>query len=119
MTARDLQTNALPQSTISGPQPSVKPCPNYFAIPKRHPTYAVFSWNSGGLSYELFMDWISNKQFDVLIVLETQWKFTGEWSKGSWHFLHNGAAHAGVLIAISRKVCRADQIAFDYIIPGR
>ena len=51
------------------------------------------SWNVGGLSDVLFTElqqWLQktqNKDINIIILQETHWDFSGDWSTKEWHFL--------------------------------
>ena len=59
---------------------------------KRHLKF--LQWNSSGLSNARLDElkcWLHPQNLDVVVILETHWRFTGEWSDTDWNFIHSGA----------------------------
>ena len=61
-----------------------------------------------------------------MILTETHWTFEDEWMTQNYHIIHSGLPNAsafdrssGILIAISKKLCEAYQLAWTSLQPGR
>lgn len=95
--------------------------------PSRSPTHRlnVIQFNVGGLSthkLEEIKSWGYQISADVIILLETRWSFTSEWSDGTWHALHSGSAEDradGILILVRSSVVQTSQIGSAVLIAGR
>ena len=93
------------------------------------PTISVFCWNVGGLASHIFqelMAWLAtNGTWDIIILQETHWGPTDDFSSGEWSCVHSSGhtakegpdKFAGLLIVISRKAFR--NIATQEHVPGR
>lgn len=121
-------TNASAEVTIS---------PTHFDVsapiqPREHlprDRLQILQWNAGALSsskYREILHWCAISWIDIAILTETHWKLEDEWSTDHFHIIHSGHAtpatfdkSAGILIAISKKLCSATQIAWASIHPGR
>ena len=85
----------------------------------------LLTWNCGGLSRSKLDDirlWMQMQCLDGLILTETRWKFTSEWSDNQWLYLHSSEDQAGaqgILFMLAKRVCSADQVRWRPIQPGR
>eukprot|EP00435_Cladocopium_sp_Y103_P001309 s3830_g1.t1 len=83
------------------------------------------AWNCGGLAAPRLDElrvWAQAQQLDALVLLETRWTYSHEWSDATWHYLHTGEEgqkNKGILLMISRKLCAPHQIKWNDCIPGR
>ncbi|CAE7801409.1 unnamed protein product, partial [Symbiodinium necroappetens] len=86
------------------------------------------SWNVGGLSDVLFTElqqWLQktqNKDINIIILQETHWDFSGDWSTQEWHFCHTTSQRkgsGGILIGIRKVLANAQQIRWHEAEPGR
>ena len=81
-------------------------------------------WNPGGLaSHRLdeLKQWLSLHKVDVVVLPETRWSFSNEWTDADWIHVHTGspARGQGVLVMISKRLCQPMQLRWSEIIPGR
>ena len=88
----------------------------------------VFHWNGGALSsarYQELLHWLHLQRIDVALLSETHWSYTQEWNTPNWHAIHTGRDHSqkdiasGLLLLVATRLCRADQIAWQEVVPGR
>lgn len=94
---------------------------------KRSPTHRlnIVQYNVGGLSthkLEELKTWGSHICADILVLLETTWSFTSEWSDDTWHAIHSGSAADradGILVLIRTGIIQASQIGSAALIAGR
>ena len=110
-----------------------KPCPSRPAgVPPTMPARRtlthrlnIVQYNVGGLSshkLEELKAWGLHIHADVLILVETRWGFSSEWSDANWHALHSGTSEDmadGILILVRGKTIQASQIGSAAILPGR
>ena len=127
---QDFQFSAqtLPKQQ-AGPQPSLQHqqrCGrggNDSHQSKRHLKF--LQWNSSGLSNARLDElkcWLHPQNLDVVVILETHWRFTGEWSDTDWNFIHSGApgsSGAGILLMISKRIAKMQDLQWNEVQPGR
>ena len=82
------------------------------------------SWNCSGLSpsgWDYIQQWIDCQRLDVLMLQETHWRHTSEWTTEHYYVLHSGAGsgHAGLLCMISKDLCAMHDLSWQEVIPGR
>ena len=82
------------------------------------------SWNCSGLSpsgWDYMQQWIDCQRLDVLMLQETHWRHTSEWTTENYYVLHSGAGsgHAGLLCMISKDLCAMHDLSWQEVIPGR
>ena len=90
------------------------------------PRVKVFSWNCDGLTTTLYSEllcWL-RKHSDISVVMlqETHWSRSMEWTSEDWHFCHSAslkANTAGVLIGVRATLARTDTISWRELLPGR
>lgn len=81
-------------------------------------------WNTSGLSKEKLEEikcWLSTQNADVVVLLETHWRFTSDWSDSEWHHIHSGDsenAGAGILLMVSKRVAKLQQLQWQEGLPG-
>jgi len=66
--------------------------------------------------------WCLGQRIQVLILTETRWHFSNEWLDPNWIHVHTGAADqagAGILILISRRLCKPQDIRWAEVSVGR
>ena len=53
----------------------------------------IFAWNVGGMAekWDALMHFADSSDFDVLMISESRWRFTSEWTSPRWWLLHNGS----------------------------
>lgn len=60
---------------------------------------------------------------DITVIAETRWTYENEWTDDHCHYVHTAGhpSHTGlgILCIISRRFCRADQIKWRVVQPGR
>eukprot|EP00438_Fugacium_kawagutii_P007324 Skav235718 [mRNA] locus=scaffold280:599859:606755:+ [translate_table: standard] len=81
------------------------------------------TWNTGGLSseaWDLFQVWLSDNPFDLVMLQETHWSFTQEWTIKEYWCIHSGhsSRRGGLLTLISKRLCPHTQISWVDTIPG-
>ena len=85
----------------------------------------IVQFNVGGLSthkLEEIKQWGLHIQADIIVLLESRWSFSSEWSDGTWHALHSGTPddRADVILVLFRSsTIQEHQIGSAAIIPGR
>ena len=85
----------------------------------------VLQYNVGGLSthkLEEVKQWGLHIQADVIVLTETRWSFSSEWSDGVWHALHSGTPTDradGILILFRASSIMESQIGSVALLPGR
>ena len=87
----------------------------------------AFLWNSNGLGatrYQELRAWLDNTDCNVVIVPETKWRFENQWEDEHWCFMHSGDPagalnSSGVLVIVSKTLCRPDNLLWTSVIPGR
>ena len=85
----------------------------------------VIQYNVGGLSthkLEEVKQWGLHIQADVIVLTETRWSFSSEWSDGVWHALHSGTPTDradGILILFRASSIMESQIGSVALLPGR
>jgi len=114
------------------PQPR-KPCPSRRAGVPPSPSVPnsrthrlnIVQFNVGGLSsYKLeeIKQWGLHIKADLIVLLESRWSFTSQWSDPNWHALHSGTsedAADGVLVLFNARCIQASQIGSVDLLPGR
>ena len=89
---------------------------------------SILSWNAGGLTTELYQQllaWAAERMIDILLIQGTRWKDDRTWKSHGYMFVQCGEdpevrnSHAGVLIGVSQRLCKTDDVSFASIIPGR
>lgn len=125
-TVRELQQMGCKEPPVSHPIPDdwqdFQRC-NQHHSPKRR--LVTWQWNSGGLSNARLDEvkaWLVLHQVDVATIQETRWRFDGTWQDPHWHILHSGAGShlgKGILILISKRVCSANNLKWQFYDSGR
>ena len=91
------------------------------------PHWRTLWWNSGGLTTSVFQEletWLLDQKLDVALIAETKWTFEATWSNQHYHYIHSPGSGphdrvAGVLIIISTRLAKAEEIQFYAPHPGR
>ena len=98
------------------------------STPNSNQYIQILSWNVGGLTnsvldeLQLWLEKEENQQIQVVMLQETRWNFTSEWSNARWAFLHAGhPSHkgSGVLTMVSTKLCSPRQLRSCEVQAGR
>ena len=82
-------------------------------------------WNGGGLSLTKLDEikaWALTQCLDVLVLTETRWSWTNEWTDDTWSYVHVGSPadrSAGILIMTSKRLCTPSALRWHDVIPGR
>ena len=67
--------------------------------------------------------WMLNQHIDITVIAETRWTYENEWTDDHFHYVHTAGhpSHTGlgILCVIPRRFCRADQIKWRVVQPGR
>lgn len=91
--------------------------------PRRRMT--CLTWNCGGLSthrLDELKQWLAMHQVHIAVITETRWSFQSEWSDNAWHHIHSADENhrgSGVLLLISKRLCDANDLRWQTVIPGR
>ena len=106
------------------PAPSFKPpASNHAHAPHRR--IRCLQWNCSGLSTAKLDEirlWSISQAIDMIVLCETRWNFTSEWTDGTWSFIHSGDTNTrsnGILIMIRLTFCKDADIQFQHVQPGR
>lgn len=107
---------------IQSKQPVPKPCKTSVpALPLRPPGHLrAFQWNaSRSLDYQTWVHWCDTSPFDLVVVQETGWSMTSEWSSPRWHLIHTADRFASILFMLRSAIVRREQISVATQVPGR
>ena len=86
------------------------------------------SWNAGALTTGVWEELLSLLETDlfsevkIVVVQETHRRGSWQFSKSGWHVVSSGTYNeqgAGVLIMVHGSLCKAKDIRFNEILPGR
>ena len=86
------------------------------------------SWNAGALTtavWEELLSLLATEPFSevkLVVVQETHWRGSWQFSQSGWHVVSSGTHKeqgAGVLIMVHSSLCKAKDIRFNEIMPGR
>ena len=86
------------------------------------------SWNAGALTtavWEELLSLLETEPFSevkLVVVQETHWRGSWQFSKSGWHVVSSGSHKeqgAGVLVMVHGSLCKAKDIRFNEILPGR
>ena len=91
------------------------------------PRVMLFSWNCSGLGEDLYQElihWLPTQPAELTFILlqETHWSFTSEWSRAGWLFCHSACEQprqGGVLIGVRQTAVEPFSIRWQDPIPGR
>ena len=88
------------------------------------PCINVLNWNPGGLGESRFAElktWLTDTDFNVVVIPETRWSFQNEWEDDHWCYFHSVDSHrvSGVLVMVSKALCRSHNMLWTSVIPGR
>ena len=85
----------------------------------------VTTWNSGGLPKDAWMEfqlWLHDqKDYNVIMIQETHWRFSSQFSLPKYHALHSGTAdhrHQGCLMLIHKRCCKAEDVRWSPTVGG-
>ena len=85
----------------------------------------IFQWNGSGLTTDKLDElkcWGFRQNLDVMVILETHWKYTNEWQDSHWMCVHSGdpeSKGAGILVLISTKLAKMRDMLWTDPVPGR
>ena len=90
----------------------------------RRSRLSCFSWNTGGLSghsWDLFQAWALEQSLDIILLQETHWTQTLEWTQTKYHCIHCGSGDrtGGLLCMVARTLCTEHDISWSDVVPGR
>ena len=65
--------------------------------------------------------WGLRHEADIVILTETRWSYTNEWTHPKWNMIHSGSSDRsdGILIMVRQHVCPTELIGIAEYIPGR
>ena len=93
-----------------------------------HPdSWRTFTWNAGGLTTSIFQELETHVRemcYDVICVQETKWRHDNTWTNEDFHYIHSQGLGkedrvAGLLIMISTRLVKEDDIQYVAVHPGR
>jgi len=90
-----------------------------------HRKFRILNWNAGGLTSSKLDEikiWLEANQIELAVICETRMTFENEWMDSQWLHVHTGLASqrgAGVLCLVSRRLCKAHQLRWRIVTPGR
>ncbi len=120
------QTILPSKPTFQGTKPRTLTPQPLEHVPKNR--LIVFHWNGGALSsarYQELLHWLHLQRIDIALLSETHWSYTQEWNTPYWHAIHTGRdpsqkdMASGLLLLLATRLCRAGQIAWQEVVPGR
>ena len=89
------------------------------------PRLSVMTWNAGGLPKDAWMEfqlWLhEQRDYDVIMVQETHWRFSSQFKLPQYHALHSGTTdhrHQGCLTLIHKRCCKAEDIRWAPTVGG-
>lgn len=118
---------------ISGVQQSPTspvPLPNHAVVNHAPPSshlrrrLSLFSWNCGGLTqaaWDHFQQWLTLQELDIVLIQETHWQFSSEWTQSHYYCMHSGISsrQAGLLTMISKRIVQQHGISWNETVKGR
>ena len=113
--------------TPAVPQPEKPKKPKLTKFPTKD-EFRYLSWNAGALTTAVWEELLSLLETDaysdvkLVVVQETHWRGSWQFSKSCWHVVSSGTHNeqgAGVLIMVHNSLCKAKDIRFNEILPGR
>ena len=121
--------NAFPrlmrERCLSHSQSSPPKVPTVSSKPLPKGRMNIGNCNVGGLAKPRLQEiqhWALQHHIDVLVLTETRWSFSTEWSDSNWHLIHTGTQTDradGILVLIRRSLCTTDSIGLAEVLPGR
>ena len=85
--------------------------------------FSCMSWNVGKLTladWDILQSWIRLQDIDLLLLQETGWKHTSQWTKDNFHCFHSGTTDSGGLLTlVAKKFCDFDKVSWCNSDPGR
>ena len=92
--------------------------------PVKRSRMTCISWNTGGLSGHLwdgFQSWIREQNMDLVMLQETHWTNSIEWSQDRFHCIHSGTGSrkGGIMCMVAKQFCAAKDISWHEPLPGR
>ena len=88
----------------------------------------ILSWNAGAVTtaiWEELLAALSSPQYSsvqVVLLQETHWRTTQEFSSQGWHVINSGNADevsSGVAIMIRSDLARGTDLRYNVVVPGR
>ena len=91
------------------------------------PHWRTLCWNASGLTASVFQEletYVRDHCLDVILIQETKWSYEATWSNKDYHYVHSPGSGAhnrygGLLVMISTRLAKADDIQFYAPHPGR
>eukprot|EP00439_Symbiodinium_sp_Y106_P022897 s2239_g2.t2 len=91
------------------------------------PHWRTLRWNASGLTASVFQEletYVRDHCLDVILIQETKWSYEATWSNKDYHYVHSPGSGAhnrygGLLVMISTRLAKADDIQFYAPHPGR
>ena len=105
-----------------------RPKPIHTAPSKCHRRVSMMSWNAGGLTsphYQELLVWLTSQCVDIAVIQGTRWRGERTWRARGYSFIQSGAdeetpnVHCALLVCVSDRFCKFDNIAFAVVHPGR
>ena len=83
-----------------------------------------FCWNICSLSnykFDILRQWMLSQHLDIMILQDTRWGFSGDWSDNNYAYIHSGSTGktGGTMTIIKKGFCNIDMISWRAVVPGR
>ena len=109
-----------PQDTLSSSQTPNTPPP----AKVRKNRLTGFCWNICSLSnykFDILRQWMLSQHLDIMILQDTRWGFSGDWSDKHYAYIHSGSTGktGGMMTIIRKGFCDLDRISWRAVVPGR
>ena len=108
------------------PHQTVKAKPGPCFLPKCPSNrLQIMHVNVGGIQSDRVREiahWATLHGVDLIVLTETRWSFTSDWTLPNWHVSHSGTKMDradGIMILVHHRVCTAAQLGLAEVMPGR
>ena len=91
------------------------------------PHWRTLCWNAGGLTTSVFQEletYVRDHSIDIVLIQESKWTHDSTWTNKDYHYVHSPGSgkhdrYGGLLIMISTRLAKAEDIQFYAPHPGR
>ena len=116
-----LMHGAIPQASLT-PAPKMTNPNTSRRVQRQRLTF--LTWNAGGLAayaWDALQAWLLSQQIDIILIQETHWTSTLEWTQDRYHCIHSstGSRRGGLLTLIAKNICTEADIGWHELDPGR
>ena len=96
--------------------------PNHYHAPGNR--LCVLQWNASGMSLlkqDDIIAWLLQQTVDIVVLVETRWRFTNTWKVGRWALIHGGdpdSRGSGVMVMVNAKRFNSNDIGWTDVVAG-